>query len=147
MDDLHSTAVIADDLESLDATFRPSKISVWPAEHRVRGIRVTYVKGEHKTHGPCDGEPNQSWNLRADGSEIITEVAIREGVDSNRKPFVISMALATSNCNFFDTAPKPASATTAATKSGEAGSKGAKTEDKSKLAEPVPPPEVTKTYS
>ncbi|KAH6987127.1 hypothetical protein EDB80DRAFT_817914 [Ilyonectria destructans] len=67
------------------------------------------LQGYHKSHGTCSGHTSQIWNLAADGSEIITEVGVREGtktVNKIKKPFIHSIAFATSDCNVWDTAVK-----------------------------------------
>ncbi|KAH7142929.1 hypothetical protein B0J13DRAFT_596179 [Dactylonectria estremocensis] len=104
-----SVAKWNNDLESLDATFRPSRISVWVVGQVVHGIQMSYSKDEHKSHGTCTGDPSHIWNLADDGSEIITEVVVRQDekeVNGSKRPFIRSIAFATSDCNVWDTAVK-----------------------------------------
>ena len=101
---VHSTAVLVNDLESLDATFRVSKVSVWTADHVVCGIKLEYSKAVHKLHGSSTGDASHIWDLANDGSEIIVEVVVREGVDSAGQTVIASIAFVTSNCNIFDSA-------------------------------------------
>ncbi|KAK4169843.1 hypothetical protein QBC43DRAFT_283408 [Cladorrhinum sp. PSN259] len=119
---VHSTAVLVNDLETLDATFRITKISVWSTDNQtVRGIRLEYSKGLPKPHGSCVGDATHIWELAKDGSEIIVEVIAREGINTAGETVISSVTFVTSNCNIFDSSvpqSSQSSTTTTATTAG-----------------------------
>ncbi|KAF5578869.1 uncharacterized protein FSUBG_13702 [Fusarium subglutinans] len=99
---VHSSATLVNDLETIDATFRPDKIMVWLKDQTVGGIRLKYAKGVEKSHGSCEGPATHQWNLASDGSEIIVEVVVREEMRS-AETVITSITFVTSYCNVFDT--------------------------------------------
>lgn len=150
---IHSSALFANDLETLDATFRLKKISVWSADLVVQGIRLDHAKGVEKSHGSCVGPPSHVWELAKDGSEIIVEVVIRDAL-FNRLKVISSIAFVTSNCNIFDTAVKqeeekrnePAAATPASTNTDTKPAEGNPPAE-SKLAAPAVLPVASEIHT
>ncbi|KAK4205404.1 hypothetical protein QBC40DRAFT_320121 [Triangularia verruculosa] len=99
--DALAPAVLANDLETLDATFRPNRISVWSQDQVIHGLRVHYAKNVVKSHGTCSGDASHVWALASDGSEIIVEVGVREGIDASGQTVISSISMATSNLRGF----------------------------------------------
>lgn len=107
---LHSQAALFNDLEKLDQTYRPSEIAFWTQEQKLIGLRVQYANGEKKSHGTTEtGLPTHVLRLAFDGSEVISEVVIRESVDAEYPEisWIESIAVATSLCNVLDTSIIP----------------------------------------
>jgi len=153
--DVNYSAVLVNDLETLDATFRVNKVSVWAVDQVVRGIRLDYAKGAHKPHGSCAGDPSHIWHLAKDGSEVIVEVVVREGVDSAGKRLITSIAFVTSNCNIFDSAVKqdqaeqPTPAASSSSKPADSKPSESKSTESKPPQPPSPgsPPTPTKTWT
>ncbi|KAI9163802.1 hypothetical protein HJFPF1_05429 [Paramyrothecium foliicola] len=162
---VHSRAELKNDLVTMDATFRPKLVSVWSANNVVFGIQVDYANGAHNPHGSCVGDASHVWELTKDGSEVIVEVVVREGIDVDGQTVIRSISFVTSNCQVFDTSVKqdksdqpassPPPATTKETKAIEDKNGETKTTDgqpaiQSKAEEPAPtspgsPPTLTKS--
>lgn len=103
---VHSRATLVNDLDKLNATYRPLKISVWSVGGTVQGLCVEHSKGNEMPHGKCEGEPSHVWELNKFGSEIITEVVVKEGLAIDKKPVIASITMATSDCRIFDSSVK-----------------------------------------
>jgi len=104
---LHSQAVLFNDLEALDATFRPVEISIWMDDSGVKGLEMRYSNGISKRYGDTTTGSRKSLALRPEDSEIFTEVLVREAIDDKGNSRIVSMAVATSAYNIIDTAPTP----------------------------------------
>lgn len=165
--DVHSAARLTNDLDTLNAMFRPSKIQVWMVDGTVHGIRISHANGEHRSHGTCTGEASHTWNLAKDGSEIIVEIVVREGLSHDRRSVIASIAMATSECNIFDSAvkqerpPQNAAPTEEDSEDSEDDEDDDEVEDKNqkekkkeesapaeapKPSQPSPPPAVVKVH-
>lgn len=103
----HSQATLFNDLEVLDATFRPTEISIWTDDNGVKGIEMRYSNTISRTYGDTTTGTKKSLTLRSEDSEIFTEVLVREAIDDKGNSRIVSMAVATSAYNIIDTAPVP----------------------------------------
>ena len=102
--EVHTRAEISNDLEKLNPTFRPSKISIWSREKKVNGMQFEYSNGQKKSHGGCDGSPSHSLALEHNGSEVIIEIQVQEAIESNSVSYITAIKFATSQCRVLDTA-------------------------------------------
>lgn len=154
MSNVHSQAVIANDLTKLDQTFRPTQISVWYAENIVKRVQVRYANGNLMGHGASDkdlGPPTHELNLASDGSEVIYEVCIKTArEDGTNNAVIAAFSVATSLCKVLDTSaeptppPVPKPQTPTAAKDGSSATKpdeqAESTKEPKKEDSPPPPP-------
>jgi hypothetical protein len=101
--DVHSQADVFNDLEKLDSTFRPTKVSAWVVDGILKGVDVRYSSGDNFKNGDCIGPATHWLELLGDGSEIIVEVIVTENVYKAGSPVIASLQIATSACNTLDT--------------------------------------------
>lgn len=101
---MHYQDQFFNDLEKLDPTYRPSQISIWSANNKVASIVMHYSNGDTKTHGPCKGPATHILSLANNGSEVITEMVVRESVNETGIASITSLSIATSTCQVLDTA-------------------------------------------
>ena len=104
---LHIRAKWFNDLEKLDATYRPVRFLFWQVGLWLKGIKAQYANREDKSHGTCPGDPSHTLALAVDGSETIIEVPTKEAPDEKNVVGIVSISLATSFCNTLDTSISP----------------------------------------
>ena len=102
-EDLHSRAVIFNDLEVLDQMYRPSVICIWAEPKKLLGIEIQYATGNKRSHGISVGPPTHVLSLAHDGSEVIVEVKVQEAVNLKGLSYTRSLSIATSTLNTLDT--------------------------------------------
>lgn len=111
-DDVQSQAEVFNDLSKMDQTYRPVNLTVWSEEALFKGMKMTYANGNVIEHGICEGAPSRVLALQPNGSEVIVEVVVREATPTKAdsegktpgKPFIHSIAVATSLYQTLDTA-------------------------------------------
>ncbi|KAF4341606.1 hypothetical protein FBEOM_4508 [Fusarium beomiforme] len=109
-DDIHSQAEIFNDLGTLDQTHRLVRMYVWSKEERLEGIELGYASGITITQGNCEGKHTHELHLKADGSEVIIEVVVREATlvaatgNASAKRYLHSIAFVTSLNQTIDSA-------------------------------------------
>ncbi|VUC37255.1 unnamed protein product [Clonostachys rosea] len=111
-DDVHSLAYSFNDLQKLDQTYRLVDLDVFSDETLLKGIKTRYANGTVITHGLVEGSPSHSLRLDPNGSEVIVEVVVREGVrlttegKETGRSFLHSIAVSTSFYQTLDTAKR-----------------------------------------
>lgn len=111
-DEVHSLASKFNDLQKLDQTYRLVDLDVFSDQTLLKGIRTRYANGTVITHGIVEGSPSHSLRLDPNGSEVIVEVVVREGVrltaegKETGRSFLHSIAVSTSVYQTLDTAKR-----------------------------------------
>lgn len=106
---VHSRAEWFNDLDLLDATYRPTSFSFWQVPDKLKGVKVQYANGNFRQHGVCYETPSHTLALATDGSETIVEILAKEAQDDNGVLSIMSLSLVTSSCNIMDTSVPPIS--------------------------------------
>lgn len=101
--DMHSQAEVFNDLDKLDSTYRPTKISAWVVDGFLKGVDVKFSSGKNLSNGDCTGSATHWLDLAPDGSEIMVEVIVTEAVYQAGQPVIASLKVATSACKVLDT--------------------------------------------
>lgn len=97
------------DLDLLDATYRPTSFSFWQVPNKLKGIKIQYANGNFRQHGDCYETPSHTLALASDGSETIVEILAKEAQDNKGVLSIISLCLVTSFCKIVDTGVPPIS--------------------------------------
>jgi hypothetical protein len=108
-DSIHSQAEVFNDLSALDQTYRLTRIYIWSKEEHLEGVELGYASGITILHGKCEGDKTHQLHLKADGSEVVVEVVVREATStatgsSSPQRYLHSIAFATSLNQTIDSA-------------------------------------------
>ena len=98
------TYQFVNDLKHSDATHRLTQVSVWFDGTVVNGIKGQYANAmPERIHGYCNDSTKHILRLADDGSEIITEVAVKVATATNGVVTIAGVSLATSLGQVLDT--------------------------------------------